>query len=285
VLELDGASAVPRDATLRGWRVPEGPTGLAVADDRAIVWSQLVHALTTFALGDTPSLVSLTLDLPSDHDDSRLARGRSLFFATADARISGDGRACASCHPDGRDDALTWATPLGPRQTPMLAGRLDGTAPYGWNGDAPSVAAHLRRTFPRLKGSGLAGDDLDALVAYVATLAPPAQPAEDDALSPLAAEGQDIYRSDQAQCAACHGDDGRTPDNVAHDIHSGVEVDAVDAFDTPSLRGLAGSAPYFHDGRFATLRQMLVATRGRMGQTRALDAHELDALVAYLETR
>ncbi len=108
------------------------------------------------------------------------ARGRSLFFATADARISGDGRACASCHPDGRDDALTWATPLGPRQTPMLAGRLDGTAPYGWNGDAPSIAAHLRRTFARLKGSGLAGDDLDALLAYVATLAPPAQPFDDD---------------------------------------------------------------------------------------------------------
>ena len=31
-------------------------------------------------------------------------------------RLSGDGRACASCHPDGRDDGLVWSTPNGPRQ-------------------------------------------------------------------------------------------------------------------------------------------------------------------------
>ena len=48
-----------------------------------------------------------------------------------DRRISADGRVCASCHPDGREDGVAWVTPEGPRQTPMLAGRLGkGEARY-----------------------------------------------------------------------------------------------------------------------------------------------------------
>ena len=35
------------------------------------------------------------------------ALGRILYHSTSDSRISKDGRACASCHPDGRDDGST----------------------------------------------------------------------------------------------------------------------------------------------------------------------------------
>ena len=51
-----------------------------------------------------------------------------------DERISHDGRACASCHPDGRDDSITWATPNGPRRSIMLSGRIADTAPFSWSG-------------------------------------------------------------------------------------------------------------------------------------------------------
>jgi hypothetical protein len=60
-----------------------------------------------------------------------LTRSRALFHETDDFRLSADGRACASCHPDGREDGLTWATPDGPRQTIMLAGRIDGSGLHG----------------------------------------------------------------------------------------------------------------------------------------------------------
>jgi mono/diheme cytochrome c family protein len=152
---------------------------------------------------------------------------------------------------------------MGPRQAPMLAGRLANSAPYGWNGDARDVAAHLESTFRRLHGTGLAGAAGD---------------------SALVAEGDAIYHSADAQCASCHGDDGRTPDGVAHDVRSEVQEDTRSEFDTPSLAFVAGTAPYYHDGRYPTLRALLVGSRGRMGQKRALSAHELDALEAYLRT-
>jgi mono/diheme cytochrome c family protein len=284
VLELDGASMSPAVAREWWWIVPAGPSGLAIdeAHRRVFVWSQLAHAVTTLELSDDhapPHTVAL-----EDHSklSAPIARGRELFAATGDFRISSDGRACASCHPDGRQDSLVWSTPMGPRQTPMLAGRLAGTAPYGWNGDAKDLRAHLKRTVTRLHGSGLNGADRDALIAYITSLAAPPAPTGD---ATLVAEGEAIFRSPEQHCASCHGDDGRTPDGMAHDVHAYDEADEPRELDTPSLVGVGGTAPYYHDGRYATLRELLVATRGDMGGRRELTAHQLDALEAYLRTR
>src|SRR6185295_6809754 len=84
--------------------------------------------------------------------------------------------------PDGRDDAIVWATPDGPRQTPMLAGRLAGSAPYAWSGNGEDVKQHLGHTFQRLRGGGLGAAELDALVAYITTMrTPPLDPAVETA--------------------------------------------------------------------------------------------------------
>jgi cytochrome c peroxidase len=56
----------------------------------------------------------------------------------------------------------------------------------------------------------------------------------------------------------------------------------VFAIDTPSLRHVARSAPYFHDGRFATLEELLAHTDGAMGTTRALSDDDRAALISYL---
>jgi DNA-binding beta-propeller fold protein YncE/mono/diheme cytochrome c family protein len=286
VVELDGASIAPVTAELRRWPVPSGPVGIAIDDarDRAIVWSQYAHTLTTLATGPAAPPVVQTLVLgagPGEGLPEQLARGRALFAAVGDPRISKTGQACESCHPDGRQDTLVWSSPNGPRQTPMLAGRLADTAPYGWNGDAKDLASHLKSTMKRLRGTGLAGDDLDALIAYVTALRGPALSGD----GALVAEGEAIFRSADAQCASCHGEDGRAPDGVRHDVGSRAAGDQRRELDTPSLAYLAGSAPYYHDGRFATLRELLEKSRGKMGQQRPLSPHEIDALEAYLRTR
>ena len=64
------------------------------------------------------------------------------------------------------------------------------------------------------------------------------------------------------------------------------------AFRTPTLRNVALTAPYMHDGVFATLRDVVAFYEGGGGnvpgnsplvQPFTLDARERDALVAYLE--
>ena len=290
VVALFDADAVnPHDVSLGRWAVPAGPVGVALdeAHSRAVVWSQFAHAMTTIAIGDGTAvqrpLALSSVTFPREtRASAKIERGRVLFHSTGDDRISGDGRACASCHPDGRDDTLVWSSPNGPRQTPMLAGRLSGAAPYGWNGDAIDVSTHLVSTFKRLGGKGLTGDDKEALMAYVSALrAPPERKVKDTS---AVTRGQALFRSPQAECSSCHGTDGDLPDGISHDVKSRAGADQRAKFDTPSLRFVGGSAPYFHDGRYKTLGALLTKSDGKMGHTKHLAPGELADLEAYLES-
>ena len=296
VIEYDAAAADPQRAERRRFAVAPGPTGLAVDTEgrRLVVWSQFDRTLQIAPLGgketsearvEAPALVRVGLSRKAQTAATAdLELGRRLFHASGDARISNDGRACASCHPDGRDDALTWATPEGPRQTPMLAGRLAKTAPYGWTGRGDSVEAHLAETFGRLGGAGLARREVDALIAFATTLRPPQVESIDPSNDVLVQRGKTIFHSAQTGCGSCHRDEGAWTDQRAHDVSSRADADVAATFDTPSLRFVGGTAPYFHDGRYATLRSLLIDADGKMGSTKHLSKDDLDALEAYMRS-
>src|SRR5262249_55717817 len=148
---------------------------------------------------------------------AKLARGRQLFYVTRDVRTSIDGRACASCHPDGRTDGLTWTTPDGPRQPILLAARLEGSAPYGRFGDHPTGKSHVLFTISRLSGHGFHTPedevDLDALLAYIGSLTLPSREGAivDKGVAERRARGLELFQSKDVGCAGCHtggGTDG-----------------------------------------------------------------------------
>src|SRR6185436_7284957 len=87
----------------------------------------------------------------------------------------------------------------------------------------------------------------------------------------------------QQGCATCHEGGGGT-DQAAHDVKSGDIDEASLKFDTPSLRYVGVTAPYFHDGRYSTLDELLVASDGKMGHTAGLSTDDRRALSAYLES-
>jgi len=278
------------------WAVGGEPSGLAIDQDRrtAYAWSQASRTVTSFPLDAYHPVKSVTEELGQTRivalgarvdEPDLVAKGRALFHTTGDSRISSDGRACASCHPDGRDDGLVWATPDGPRQTPTLAGRLAGTAPYGWNGARGTVKKHVTSTLKRLGGTGLEDEAMDALVAYcMAMKAPPRATLAASEDHAMVDEGRDIFESSKAGCSSCHMSDGTFTDGNRHNVGSKAKGDPGRKFDTPSLRFLSGTGPYFHDGRYPTLRALLLGSDGKMGHTRQLSPHQIDALQAYLET-
>ncbi|HZO16765.1 MAG TPA: hypothetical protein VFB62_25990, partial [Polyangiaceae bacterium] len=216
VVAYDALSTEPVLAEKRRWRVGAGPNGIAVDEraHRAVVWSQFDRILNVIPLGDAE------LETEEGGDDKSVRRielradpkrqvsvaqalGRSLFHASGDSRIARDGRACASCHPDGRDDGLVWATPNGARRTKMLAGMLAHTAPYSWDGNAHELRDHVTETFKRLNGvGGLRSVELRALMAYVQSLAPPSVNAAKGDVQ--VERGAEIFASKQAGCTGCH---------------------------------------------------------------------------------
>lgn len=291
VVAYDATSGNPLASERRRWTVGSGPSGIVIDADkhRAVVWSQFDRTLTTFPIGGTelvddrnnPPLVQRTAMAPlAQKLSAEYALGRILFHAAGDTRISSDGRACASCHPDGRDDAITWATPEGPRRSIMLAGRVTRTAPYSWNGNENTLHNHLGNTFDRLSGKGLRSIELDALVTYLSSMPAPAPEVGDKA---KAERGKQIFASAEAGCSGCHSGESYS-DGKNHDVGSKHAFDRESSFNTPSLHLVGGAGPYFHDGRYSTLGELLQKSDGKMGKTAHLSPADLTALESFLRT-
>lgn len=125
--------------------------------------------------------------------------------------------------------------------------------------------------------------------------------------------GMAIFFSDKAQCASCHSGvnfaaaDGQSGEyaSTSGTANIGLDIDYNDhgkedgQFKIPSLRNIALTAPYMHDGRFSTLREVLNHYNGGIQAHFNLDdkliaggnpirlqlnSLELDALEAFLHT-
>lgn len=303
-----GTSAVARLATtsadfFRTSATVQAPCGIAaLRDGTLLVFSQFDHAVQLDRRHRTappstegaPALASSlagqaaareevaveTVSLGEDPLDAEIALGRRLFHRADDLHIAAGGFSCAGCHPDGRDDGLVWFLPAGARQTPTLAGRLE--RPFNWNGTHESLEANIAQTIQRLGGSGLASYEVSALAAYLSRglTAPGRAPRE---LTTAEARGRELFEG-EAECAGCHSPERNFTDGARHRFPGSAFPETQPSFDTPSLAFVEGTAPYFHDGRYDTLRAVLGSRRHHMGSASRLAAGDLDALEAYLRT-
>lgn len=260
-----------------------GPDGLVVDGSTLFVHCELERDLvaldlSTVASFGSPSVRELGGELAPSSRSAKAQRGAELFRRGNDGRLSVGGfMACASCHPEGRTDGLSWRIEGHNLQTPLLAGRVLGTHPFKWDGKDRDLPTSLTNTIGRLGGGGLSPEDIGALEAFLHTLPAPMPPTADgDAI----ARGKRLFESGETGCLACHT--GATlADGDQHDLAANIG-----AVDTPSLIGLAHSAPYYHDGSARTLRALLTdkgSVHG-MGETKQLDGEQLDDLIAYLES-
>ena len=219
-----------------------------------------------------------------------IAEGRALFN---DVKLSGDGKwSCASCHPNnGHTDNKTYVGvevvrdgDSSGRSTPTLWGAGTRQA-FSWAGTAPSLQANIRAIIVnRMKGPEPSPAALAALEAYVRSLGHPANSdlnpdGTPSATAPAAAKrGYEVFI--RAGCQACHLPPTFDKKDV-EDIFSGGK------FKVPSLRVVSQTAPYFHDGRFATLEQAvryMWEYQQKAGATEKLTDNDLRDLVEFLRT-
>lgn len=256
----------------------DGASGLvSLASGRVFVNCAFDHSVRVL---DASMHAYTSVETGPETLESAVALGRRLFHRLDD-RISRTGFTCGTCHPDGREDANVWSSEFGNRQTPSLDAHLADTAPYQWNGHAPTLDLSIQQTVIRLSGLGLPRADRDALAAYLTRgIAPRSATAA--ITPPDLARGANVFAT--AGCADCHDPEHHFVDAASHDIRSASTGDALAQFDTPSLEGVAFTAPYFHDGRYASLESLLTENHDRMGHTARLDANDTRALLAYLRS-
>lgn len=286
--------------------VGEHPTGIALAADGGALYvnntlSGTVSVIDPGSARVVREAAVTRIPLPPD-----LLRGKILFNSSNRPEMTREHWiSCASCHFEGEMDGRTWNFPDGPRNTPSLLGIRD-TTPLHWSGDLNELQ-DVEVTIRRIQaGSGLASggdncqpacdlgppnagrsEDLDALAVFMASLGHRRSPNLTAAgkLTEAAERGRRLFEAETTGCASCHPAPLYT-DRRKHDVGTGSSPleRKGSSFDTPSLRGIYGTAPYLHDGSAATFTDVLTARNAGdlHGRTSQLAPDELSDLVEFL---
>jgi cytochrome c peroxidase len=288
----------------------------------------MIAALAEVWIPKPPLGLDLYLPAPSANPLTRekVALGRRLFF---DKRLSRHGTlACASCHDpklafsDGRAVARGLNGAEGTRNAPALINRGYGQS-FFWDGRADSLERQalepilnpieLGLTLSELESrTGMRAPDVTAaLASYVRTIRSGDSRfdrfvAGTGSLIALEKSGMEIFRG-KGGCTACHigpnftnerfhntgvaWRDGRMMDDGRFTV-SGNSRDRG-AFKTPTLRDVARTAPYMHDGSMASLEDVVefYSQGGRPNpnldleiRPRQFTPEEKRALIAFLRS-
>ena len=276
-----------------------------------------------------PLGLDLYLPVPEDNPITKdnVALGRQLFF---DRRLSRDGSvACATCHNPNR----AFSTPVpaaigvggrqGRRNAPALVNRGYGRT-FFWDGRISSLEQQVLQPIQDPNEMDLTLEEASArvrldvpalsraLASYVRSILSGDSPydrfvnGDRSALSPEQQLGLQVFRG-KGNCTACHVGpsftdeqfhntgvawrDGRIADEGRFTI-SGSPRDHG-AFKTPTLREIARTAPYMHDGSIARLEDVIefYSEGGRANayldseiRPRHFTPEEKHALVAFLQS-
>jgi YVTN family beta-propeller protein len=283
-------------------RVGAGPTGIALTRDgrRAYVYNSFDHSITRLVGDGSNKSFNIReegprLKVADEVLSPEAVMGRKLFFSAIDSRMTSSnvGAACATCHPDAREDGHVWMFPDGPRQTPGLAGRMTTrTGPFHWSGEFPSLRDFLDVTVRHRMGGGVVDAQMTAqLSAFIDSVPLPDNPYKQAELTDAQKRGAQVFL--KAKCEECHAGEALTNNkqaNVGTFVVGGSNPDndlvRQNGLNTPSLLGLARTAPYLHDGSAMTLKERILQTRytDQHGKTSQLTNGEIDDLVEFLRT-
>lgn len=272
-------------------------------------WSKSTEAADLFPFKIPRGLSRKDLDLPEEmipvfkRSDAQISRivdlGKSLFkspILTSEGTGGGrTGITCNTCHVQSMAFAdhnrLAIGVGVGTKNTPTLINRAYGYSQHmegnGGNlyeqvihpilnekemgGDIPRILRVLNNNSgynSSFKSAfGLSGTRpikeehlRKALTLYVLSIAGENNPPNNDSFL----RGQQVFNN-KGRCIGCHSG-GNMSDEMLHMSLNGLRIK------TPTLMGIDKTAPYFHDGRFSSLEEVVdFYNRGGVPESTNLD--------------
>ncbi|MEI7946456.1 MAG: c-type cytochrome [bacterium] len=269
----------------------DGPRGILICKSRVYVACYYAERVVQVNLADSvlkpvPIVLSKDFDLTKD----RVRRGEMLF--NDGAMCFQQWQSCASCHPDGRADALNWDLindGIGnPKQTKnMLYSHL--TPPTMVTGIRDSMAVCNRKGLTHIQFVVRPDEDATCIDEYVMSLRPVPSPyLVNGSLSKSAKRGEKIFK--KAGCVDCHPSNKKAPDGypLFTDLQKhqllGIGNEEGRAFDTTSLTEMWRTAPYLYDGRALTMEEVLTTCNPKdvHGATKGLSKEEVKDMAEYI---
>jgi len=261
----------------------KGPRGLVLIGDKAFVAEYFSDSIGVVDIlpGNKNAAISVRLGVENRMSIER--KGEMLFHDASYCRQHW--QSCSSCHPDGRADGLNWDLlndGIGnPKNTKslLLAHRSSHAM---WLGVRESVEEAVRAGFRFIEFCEVPEQDAVAVDAYLKSLQPvPSPHLVNGKLSNPAVLGKKVF--EKAGCIQCHIPPQFAREGV-QDIGTGTGLDKGKPFTTPSLIEVWRTAPYLHDGRAATMRDVITKfNKGDLhGATSSLNEEEIKGLIEYV---
>ncbi len=270
----------------------KGARGVAVSGGSVITALYFEDAVSYFDLTKPDSPVRIIrIGEKKDLSKDRVRRGEMLY--NDGSMCFQKWQSCASCHPDGRTDALNWDLlndGVGnPKQT-------KSELYCGWT--PPTMVSGIRKDMHECNKAGLIHiqfverpeEDVHCIDAYCNSMKPVPSPyLVGGGLSERAKRGAKLF--EKAKCIACHTPDEKTPSGEPlwtnlrkYDVGSGVNTEKGWKFDTPSLAECWRTAPYLYDGRALAIEDVLTTCNkdDLHGETSNMTSEEIRDLAEYV---
>lgn len=261
----------------------KGPRGVVAAGQTLYVAEYFSDSVAVVDLDNGAEGAIASIRLGPTPEVSEVRRGEMLFH---DADLCFQSwQSCASCHPDARADGLNWDLLNDGMGTPK------NTRSMLWSHRTPpAMSLGVRETAESAVRAGLhhiqfvdrPEADASAIDEYLKSIEPlPSPYAADRDFVAKARRGELVF--ERAGCHDCHPAPLYTSLKSC-DVGMGTARHAGEAFDTPTLVELWRTAPYLHDGRATTVRDVLTRfnPEDQHGQTSSLSEAEIDDLIAFL---
>ncbi len=261
----------------------KGPRGLAAAGNKFYVAEFFSDSLAEVAPQAEQGAASRAIRLGDPPRLTLERRGEMLFH---DATICyQQWQSCASCHPDARVDGLNWDLMndgVGNAKNTKSMLWAHQTPPAMAEGVRMSAEEAVRSGIRHILFSSRPEEEALAIDAYLKSLRPvPSPRLIEGQLSPAAQRGQRLFHSARIGCARCHPAPLYT-DLKPHNVGSRGPMERTDRFDTPTLVEAWRTAPYLHDGRYLTIKELLLEGRHGLRGDLHLSEQELDDLVEFV---
>ena len=261
----------------------KGPTGPALSPAGDKLYVANYYAGTVGVLDAVEGKLLGTIAV-GDQPEPDAARRGEIYFHDA-TRCFQRWHSCASCHlDDGRIDGLPWdfmRDGIDNGKDVISLINMPHTPPHNRRATRPNPLECIRTGVVGSHGIEPDPADVDDLLAYTLSLTPESNPNLPQ-LAEAAKRGKVLFEG-KAGCATCHSGPHFT-DQKAYDVGITSPNEADACYDTPSLIEAYRTAPYYHDGRAATMKEALTEhdPKHLHGNLKDLTTPEIEDLIAYV---